>query len=145
MTDNKVLSEQLDNLVRYVRARVELLGTVRPGNRDPLVEWTERLVAVLLDGDLAASSVQKDWDLSASGQLVQVRYLANSEDPWVNEHRVESRAGVDAYALVILESFLPSAVLVFPRDLTAICLALASATLSGGQSCSSHRQTIEQS
>lgn len=118
------LGEQLDNLVRYVHARRELLGTLRSGNRDPLVEWTERLVAVLLEGDLAASPVQKDWDLIVGDQRVQVRYLANSEGRWVNEHRIESRTGVDLYALVVLESLLPVGVLVFPNDLTAACLSL---------------------
>lgn len=116
--------QQLDSLVKYVQARAELLETTRAGNRDPLVEWTEALVAVLMRGELATSPVQKDWDVAVGPQRVQVRYLANSEPRWVNEHRVESRPGVDWYALVVLERLLPSAVLAFPNGLTAICAAL---------------------
>jgi len=96
--DDAALTHQLDNLVRYVAARVELLGGLRTGNRDPLVEWTERLVAVLLDGELATSPVQKDWDVRAGEDLIQVRYLANSEGRWVNEDRVQSKPGFNRYA-----------------------------------------------
>jgi len=114
----------LDALARYRTARVELLGGLRAGNRDPLVEWSERLVAELLGGTLAESVVQKDWDGQVGQEHVQVRYLANSPGRWVNEHRVTSLPGVDRYALVIFEAFVPVAVLVFPNDLTAVCAAI---------------------
>lgn len=118
------VQEMLIALARYRHARVELLGTLRPGNREPLVEWSERLVAELLGGTLAESAVQKDWDVKVDDQHVQVRYLANSPGPWVNEHRVTSLPGVDRYALVVFDAFVPQAVIVFPNDLTAVCKAL---------------------
>lgn len=97
-------------------------------NKDPLAEWSEHLVAALLDGTLAASPVQKDYDLTTpAGEKVQVRYLANRSGlpgAWVNEHRVISVPGVDRYALVVFEGFRPLAVLVFPFDLTQINAAL---------------------
>ena len=42
------------------------------------------------DGELAPSRTQKGWDLTApNGDHVQVRYLANPGDRWLNEHVVD--------------------------------------------------------
>lgn len=99
MTDNPPHPRDARSLARYRAARVELLGGLRPGNRDPLVEWSERFVAELLDGTLAPSPVQKDWDVEVGSEHVQVRYLANAPGHWVNEHRVTSLPGADRYAM----------------------------------------------
>lgn len=63
----------------YARARQKLLETigVSGSNRDPLAEFSERLVAALLGGELATNRVQRGWDVLADGRHVQVKYLAN--------------------------------------------------------------------
>jgi hypothetical protein len=125
------VKELLSALEQYRQGRMALLSVLdlSQSNRDPLAEWSEHLVAALLDAKLATNRVQADYDLTTSaGAKVQVRYLANPAHltgAWVNEHRVTSVAGVDRYALVIFEGFRPMAVLVFPSDLTGINSALA--------------------
>src|SRR4051812_43189234 len=87
-------SELLAALDEYRRGRQLLLNAMgcADSNRDPFAEFGERLVAALLDGELASSRVQKGWDLiAADGDRVQVRYLANPANMWVNEHLVEFR------------------------------------------------------
>lgn len=119
--------ELLSALDIYRSARQTLLGTLEldQSNRDPLAEFAEHLVAVLLGGRLAGSRVQADYDLiSAEGKYVQVKYLANPLSGWPNEHTVRRIPGVDWYALVIYEAFEVTGVLAFPPDLTGICSAL---------------------
>jgi hypothetical protein len=56
----------------------------------PFAEFAERLAHAVLGGEMAASRVQKDWDFTTdAGERVQVRYLANPPDRWVNEHYVD--------------------------------------------------------
>lgn len=122
------LAELLDALDAYRQARERLLHVLRMSmsNRDPLAEVREHLVLALVGGTMAVSRVQKGYDLtSQSCDRVQVRYLANvASVGWVNEHCVRSGDGFDLCALVLYESLKPTAVLVFPRDLTAISTAL---------------------
>jgi hypothetical protein len=104
-------------------------------NRDPLAEFTERLVAAWLGATLAANRVQKGWDLELDedGAKVEVRYLANLSDAWVNEHHVQFPADTASsdpgalawYALACFEGFDLRAVVAFPRDAMAeVCAAL---------------------
>lgn len=112
---------------RYVEARNTLLYELnRQSNRDPLSEFSEWLVAALIGGRLADSRVQKDWDVQGlDGEKIQVKYLANPADKWVNEHQVHVTEGMDHYAIVIFESLLPQAVVILPaRNLTAVGTAL---------------------
>ena len=86
-------------------------------NRDPLAEFSEHLVAALLDATVATSRVQAGWDLTdQAGRTVQVRYLANPSERWINEHVVDFRGGADRYALVVFEDLDPRAVIVFERE-----------------------------
>jgi hypothetical protein len=57
---------------RYARGRAELLEAigVSGSNRDPLAEFSERLVAALLEGDVATNRVQRGWDVMAAGRRV---------------------------------------------------------------------------
>lgn len=74
---------------------------------------------------MAVSRVQAFHDLTTpDGLTVQVRYLANPNIAWVNEHAVRVLPGVDRYALVLFEAFTVTGVVMFPPDLTAICDAL---------------------
>jgi hypothetical protein len=118
----------LDVLASYREGRRRLLVALgcSASNRDPLAEFSERLVAGLLGGTLAASRVQKGHDLvTPAGETVQVRYLANVSGGWVNEHTVSFKEHLDRYALVVFEDFDPNAVLVFPREaMGAICALL---------------------
>jgi hypothetical protein len=97
-----------------------------PWNRDPFAEFSEQLVHALMGGTLASSRVQAGHDLVLlDGRKVQVRYLANPAENWVNEHQVHRIPGVELYALVLFEAFAVAGVLVFPTlDLAAICAAL---------------------
>jgi hypothetical protein len=90
----------LDALLGYRQSRKRLLASLGcpASNRDPLAEFSERLVAGLLGGALAASRVQKGHDLvTLAGQTVQVRYLANGSGGWVNEHTVSFDGHLDWY------------------------------------------------
>jgi hypothetical protein len=117
------VGERLAALAEYRTARrrlLDLLG-LPISNRDPVPELAEHLVADLLGGDVAPSRVQAGWDVRAPEGTVQVRTLSNTgSDRWVNEHLVRSVAGVDRYALVVLEDLAVSAVLVFPADLARV-------------------------
>jgi hypothetical protein len=95
-------------------------------NRDPFAEFSEQLVQALMGGTLV-SRVQVGHDLVLlDGQKVQVRTLANPGETWVNEHRVYRIPGVALYALVLLEAFAVTGVVVFPTDnLGSGCAALA--------------------
>ena len=97
-------------------------------NRDPLSELAECLVAALLPGTLATGRTQKDWDvLTADGERVQVKYLANPSGAgtWMNEHLVRVTDDMERYALVVFEDLRPIVVHVLPcRNLAAVCQAL---------------------
>ncbi len=120
------VSDLVEALERYREARLELLGVLGlpHSNREPLAEWSEHLVAALVDGQLAESPVQAGWDVTTpAGEKVQVRSLANRAGlpgGWINEHRVVIPPGVHRYALVIFEGLLPVTVLMFPADLRVI-------------------------
>jgi hypothetical protein len=133
-------------LMPYRQGRKRLLESLGCGvsNRDPLAEFSERLVTALLAGELAASRVQKGYDMvTQTGVRVQVRYLANPKDGWVNEHTVRFDKDVDRYALVVFEDLDLLVVLLFPRKpLPDICAALGSVILTKSASYSSHSATI---
>jgi hypothetical protein len=118
-------SELVEAMAMYRAARrqfLEALG-IPASNRDPLAEFSERLVAELVGGELAASRVEKGYDvIDKNGCKIQMRYLANPAGKWINEHLVKFDDGVDFYALVIVEALEPVAVIGFPRDgLHAVC------------------------
>jgi hypothetical protein len=54
--------------------------------------------------------------VTESGETVQVKYLANPEGTWVNEHPVDFRGGCDRYALLIVEALDAKALVVFSRE-----------------------------
>lgn len=120
--------ELREAFARYSAGRAELLEAlgVKGSNRDPLAEFSERIVAALLDGELATNRVQRGWDVMAAGRRVQVKYLANASDGvWVNEHHVIVTADMDDYAIVFFEGLLPVSVIAFPTDrLEAVGAAL---------------------
>ncbi|MDX2819236.1 hypothetical protein PV410_43115 [Streptomyces sp. PA03-5A] len=119
--------DYLHGLAAYRAARRTLLATlgVEQSNRDPLSEFAERFVAALWGGRLAASRVQRHYDIETpNGEKIQVKYLANASVSWVNEHPVHRFPGVDWYVLVLFEAFEVVGVVGFPPDLTEICAAL---------------------
>lgn len=125
--DTARLAELTDALDTYRPARQKMLAVLDldVSNRDPLAEWSEHLVNALLGGTLATNRVQALYDLTTpDGLTVQVRYLANPSQTWVNEHHVRSLPGADRYALVLFEAFSVAGVLMFPPHLTAISAAL---------------------
>jgi hypothetical protein len=126
--DPQRAAELLRALDAYRPARQALLRTLRlpDSNRDPFAEFSEQLVHAFMGGVLAESRIQAGHDLTLlDNQKVQVRYLANPGDRWVNEHRVYRIPDVPLYALVIFEAFEVAGVLVFPtNDLSPICAAL---------------------
>ena len=120
--------ELLTSLRSYRAARQELLAVLgcSESNRDPLAEFAERVAHAILGGILAANRVQKGHDLvTDDGQKVQVKYLANPEGAWVNEHHVDFRGGCDRYAVLIVEALDAKALVVFSREgLADVCSAL---------------------
>lgn len=119
----------LESFAEYREARLRLLTALgRPQSyRDPIAEFSERLVADSLGGTLASNVVQKGWDLTTpDGQRVQVRYLANSASAgsWINWHTVRITPDMDAYALVIFVELVPEAILVFSGDLSNLGIAM---------------------
>lgn len=104
---------------------LEALG-IPISNRDPLAEFSERLVTELVGGRLADSRVAKGYDVIDTQECkIQVRYLANPEGRWINEHLVKFDEGVDFYALVIVEALEPRAVILFARQtLQDVCVLL---------------------
>lgn len=117
----------LDLLAPYREVRRALLAELglAPSNRDPLAEWSEHFVAALMRGTLASSRVQASYDLTLdSGDTVQVRYLANPSERWINEHEVRSHPDATWYAIALFEAFQPVGVVAFPRDLSTIGSAL---------------------
>ena len=125
--DEKRVQELNDALDSYRAARQRMLATLglNLSNRDPLAEWSEHFVAALTGGTLASSPVQKAFDLTTpKGLRIQVRYLANPAQMWVNWHNVQMPDGADRYALVLFEAFEVIGVLLFPARLSAICAAL---------------------
>lgn len=112
----------------YRAARQEFLAFLgcKESNRDPLAEFAERIAQAVLGGTLATSRVQKGHDLvTETGETVQVKYLANPEGAWVNEHPVDFHGGCDRYALLIVEALDPKALVVFLREgLAGACFEL---------------------
>lgn len=118
------LAELITAFATYRSARQQLLQLLaRPAsNRDPLAEFSEALMAHLTGGMLAASPVQKGYDvITPEGKHMQVKYLANGAGPWVNEHPIKITSDMDCYAVVIFINLQPSTAIVFPPHLTAIC------------------------
>ncbi len=123
------LSHLLEVYERYIDARNILLDELQlkgRSNRDPLPEFSERLVAALVEGDLADSRVQPGWDVQGTdGEKIQVKCLSNSTDEWVNGITIEVNRLMDSYAMVIFKALLPQAVIFFPaRNLAAVGNAL---------------------
>jgi hypothetical protein len=103
----------------YAEARVRFLNALERATscRDPLAELSEWLVHRLLGGTLALSRVQKGYDLiRPDGRKVQVKYLANPGQKWVNEHHVRFDGGADDYALVVFEGMALDTVVLFARE-----------------------------
>lgn len=121
-------AELLAALRIYRTARQELLAALgcHSSNRDPLAEFAERIAHAILGGQLAASRTQKGYDLvSERGEKVQVKYLANSGESWVNEHEVKFTEDVDRYALLIVEDLDAKALVVFSKTgLQRVCTLL---------------------
>ena len=108
--------ELMESLRTYRATRQEFLAFLgcKESNRDPLAEFAERITQAVLGGSLATSRVQKGHDLvTDTGETVQVKYLANPEGTWVNEHPVDFRGGCDRYALLIVEALDAKALVVF--------------------------------
>ncbi len=112
----------LNSLRTYAAARQALLREIDAcaSCRDPLAEFSEYVVVRLLNARLAESRVQKGYDaISESGRRIQVKYLSNLSDRWINEHTIIFPPEADDYALVVFESFELRAVLTFPREALA--------------------------
>src|SRR3954453_15233715 len=91
-------AELLELLGEYRAARRAFLAALEipQSNRNPLAEFSEKLVAALLGGDLAQSRVQKGYDLvTPEGDKVQVKYLTNPADREVNGHEIRFDSDLD--------------------------------------------------
>ena len=126
------MNDQLDNLLEifegYRLKRLELLEKIDIPNscRDPLSEFSEKIVAILLNAKPPKSRVQKGYDLETSdGTRIEVKYLSNPKDEWKNWHTVTFTEDRDKYALVYYEDLSPKGVFVFQKKgLEKVCKAL---------------------
>ena len=123
LEERAVFKNNVSNLLAhyrdYVQARKRFLTTISlpTSCRDPLAEFSETLVAAILDAKMAGSRVQKGYDLiRQNNRRVQVRYLCNPNQGWINEHYIYFAEGVDDYALVIIGGLDLESVLVFPKE-----------------------------
>ena len=119
------VSELLEQFQAYASARVSFLSQLQQDKscRDPLAEFSEVLVALLLGAKRAASRVQKGYDLiKLNGRRVQVKYLANPSTGWINWHTVHFTENNEDYALAVFVAFQLQSVLVFPREtISQVC------------------------
>ncbi len=125
---DKKLEQMMGIFQKYRQMRLELLKAIECESscRDPLSEFSEILVAKLLDAKRAKNRVQKGYDLvTPTGEKVQVKYLSNPKRDWINWHTVVFDGLQDRYALVYYEELTPKAVFVFRKQgLDQLCKAL---------------------
>lgn len=113
----------------YAQSRLEFLKACEReiSNRDPLAEAAEKLVEMLEGGKRADNCVQEGWDIEVPNnggkRHLQVKYLANRSEKWINWHTITSRKSgainqkvVDEYALVIVIDLVPKHVLLIKRN-----------------------------
>jgi len=116
------LSRLLSSMAAYRHARLTMLTglgvpRMKASNRDPLSELSEVLSAAFHSGQLAERSTQKGYDvIAASGDRVQVKYLANPTGTWVNGHEIQWLPDVKRYDLVVFEDLTPIAILSFELE-----------------------------
>ena len=111
----------------YRKKRFEFLNTIGipESNKDPLSEFSEVLIANLLGGKKAKSRVQKGYDIIADGKKIQVKYLSNPPNNWINWHIIKFTEDMDKYALVYFENLIPQAIFIFKKqNLSRICRLL---------------------
>ena len=122
------ISELLGQFQAYASARVSFLSQLQQDKscRDPLAEFSEVLVAILLGAKWATSRVQKGYDLiRPNGRRVQVKYLANPSTGWINWHTVYFTDNNEDYALAVFVAFQLQSVLVFPcESIGQVCKCL---------------------
>ena len=126
------MNGQLNNLLRiyedYRLKRLDLLKEIGIPNscRDPLSEFSEKIVAILLNARPAESRVQKGYDLlNSDEERIEVKYLSNPKDNWINGHIITFNEFRDKYALVYYEGLSPKGVFVFQKQgLDKVCKAL---------------------
>ena len=103
----------------YHKARQLFLTSIgcAISNRDPIAEFSEHLVAVLVNGELAKNRVQKDYDvISPVGEFIQVKYLTNPKGMNVNGLEIRFLGNVQKFAVVYFEDLHLHSVLQFDRN-----------------------------
>lgn len=120
--------ELLSQFRIYAKSRSQFLEQINRSIscRDTLSEFSEVIVGKLLNARHADNRVQKGYDLvRPNGQFVQVKYLSNPLNRWINWHVVLFPETVDEYALAIFVSLQLEAVIVFKRGtLGQVCSLL---------------------
>ncbi len=102
----------------YQQARLSFLDSIgcAKSNRDPIAEFSERLVAALTLGELAKNRVQKDYDvILPTGEFVQVKYLTNPKGMDVNGLEIRFPNDVQKFAVVYFEDLNLHGVLLIDR------------------------------
>jgi len=115
-------------MAEYAAARRAMLAALDlpASNRDPLAEFSEHLVKAMVGGEFPTSRVQRSYDvIGPDGAKIQVKYLANPPEAWINEHHIVVNDEMTDYAIVFCEALLPVAVVIFPvLGFRAVCEAL---------------------
>lgn len=127
LKENK-LENLLEQYQAYANARMRFLSQIDQVKscRDPLSEFSEVLVAHLLEAKLPTSRVQKGYDLiRPNGRRVQVKYLSNPSIGWINWHTIYFTELNEDYALAVFVTFSLKSILVFPCEtIEIVCKCL---------------------
>jgi len=127
MADNPSKQNLISYWETYRYARLNLLNKIgiAESNKDPMSEFSEVLVSTLLGGKRAENRVQKGYDVLVEKERVQVKYLANPENKWINWHTIKFNEYMDKYALVYYEKLNPKAIFIFKvQNLSRLCQLL---------------------
>ncbi len=107
----------VDRFDAYLKAQQAIqTAPDRPiSSRDPFAEFSERLVAAWLGGELTDGG-QSTYDvIDGEERPVQVRWLAHPTGEWVNEFPIRFVPGVDRFALVFISASLFAGALCLDR------------------------------
>jgi hypothetical protein len=119
MSSNDEKQRLINLFLKYRNERKNILKTIEreKSNRDPLCEFAEKIASVILDARRAENPVQKGFDMiDNQGKKIDVKFLSNPKDSWVNWHVIYASDLRDQEALVYYEDLEPKFMFVFELE-----------------------------
>jgi hypothetical protein len=107
----------------YVKARQALLteGLVR-SFKSPEVDFSERLVAIVFNGELPDSKCNPGYDVIAGDKRIQVKSVAKApgnKNGYIirdKDRANNSKTGATHYAFVFFDELIPTGIFLVPED-----------------------------